>query len=475
MHSLGAVLLAVMSMANLTAETPQGPPLSVRLKTTLTSYKSLPGSSFLGVVTAPYLDRGRVLLPPGTTVYGTIRESKSVGLGFARERASLELDFSEYELPDGRRFPFNGTLCRIENAREEVTAKGVVRGILAANSPQSLIGGVWHLPNFETLPRSFIGMTGLGGRIATAYSAGPFAIAGLFLARCALIRMPEPEIRLPAGTEVRVRISHLPEDAPRFEKPPEQPVPAALADWLTRRPFDVQKPNGNGAADIVNVAIVGSRADLMRAFRVSGWHQSEPLTRWSFARSYNAYSAQRGYATAPVSKLLYRGEEPHVVFQKAFNTISKRHHIRVWETDGVDSDVWLAAATHDVGVEFNRGMRFTHRIHPWIDQERSKVVDDLQFGGCADHVSYVDRPDARSESGIHTDGRLAVVFLKSRCSELDYPAMAMPAPPQTRLARIARRMVLEGRQYVLRGNAYYWTYRMIKLSQAQKRVNWIEE
>ncbi|MBS1877724.1 MAG: LssY C-terminal domain-containing protein [Acidobacteria bacterium] len=474
MLSLQALLLMLIAASLAFART-QAPSLSVRLKTTLTSYRSREGSSFLGVVTAPYCDRGKVVIPAGSTVYGAVRRVQSVGLGIVRERATLDLDFNSYELPDGRRFPFAGVLARVDNSREEVTAKGEVKGILAANGPQSLVGGIWHWPNFETMPRSFFGMTGLGGRIATAYSVGPAGVAGLFIARCALLRMPEPEIRMPAGTDVRVRVTSLPPLAPTFEPPEERPLPDALSEWLGAQAFDVQRANGAGAADVINVAFVGGRADLMRAFRVAGWQQAEPLTKWSFARAYNAYSAQRGYSTAPVSKLTYRGDEPHVVFQKSYNTISKRHHIRVWESEDGDREVWLAAATHDVGVEFKRGIRVTHRISPYVDAERSKVVNDLAFGGCVDHVSYLDRPEARSESGIHTDGKLAVVFLRNGCEETEYPSMEMPNPPHARLARIVRRMVLEGRQYVLRGNAYYWSYRMIALPWTQRQMAWIEE
>ena len=64
--------------------------LNVRLATPITSYDSRKGSDFQSVVIAPYERHGRVMLPPGTIVYGWIVESKGVGLGVKRERAMLK-------------------------------------------------------------------------------------------------------------------------------------------------------------------------------------------------------------------------------------------------------------------------------------------------------------------------------------------------------------------------------------------------
>src|SRR5437660_1006812 len=73
------------------------PSVSVRLQTTLTSYRSRTGAGFRSVVIAPYVRDGKVLLPPGTIVYGNVRRVKPVGVAALRERASMQLDFAEYE------------------------------------------------------------------------------------------------------------------------------------------------------------------------------------------------------------------------------------------------------------------------------------------------------------------------------------------------------------------------------------------
>lgn len=464
MYSL--VLLAFVAAAAAPAAS-----LHLRLETALTSYGSKVGDRFRTVVIAPYERDGRVLLPAGTTVFGTVFRAKAVGMGFVRERASLGVKFDEYELPEGRRFPFAARLRRVDNARETVNAKGEIKGILAANYPQSLVGGVWLSPNPARITRSFIGLTGATGRLVQEYSMGPIGAAVVVGIRCALFKLPEPEIRLPAGAELRASVENIAEDAPTFDPAPETPVPADVADWLRARPVGVDHPSGMTVADIINVALLGSRADIVRAFVHAGWVEAEPLGKASISRAYRAYSGQSGYAAAPVSKLLYLNNEADLVFEKSLNTLSKRHHIRIWKTG--DDEVWLAAATHDVRVAFENGS-ITHQIDPWLDVERAKIGNDLAFTACAGPAGYVDRPSAaqtgKQRDAVRTDGRLAVISLRGTCTGVPAPtAVELPNPPRTRAARLVRRMILEGRQYALRGHPYYWGYRFATMASAHRR------
>jgi hypothetical protein len=116
-----------------------------------------------------------------------------------------------------------------------------------------------------------------------------------------------------------------------------------------------------------------------------------------------------------------RWKEPDVVYQKQTDTFAKRHHVRIWQAsttfDG--SDVWIAAATHDMGVAVQKGGRqWFHRIDPQVDRERSKVTNDLAFAGAVTSLVLVERPnaprDAKNATGdkIVTDGKMAVVFLR---------------------------------------------------------------
>ena len=436
----------------------------MRLTTPLTSYGSKPGSGFTSVVISSRADHGRVFLPPGTIVWGEVRKRKAVGMGIRHERASLELEFQEYQLPTGERFPFEANLRSLDNARESVTEKGAIQGILAARSKHGYLQGVWHRPSVELFQRSFIGLTGASGRIFTTFSMGPIGAAVIFGVRVALFRMAEPEIQLPVGAEMRIHVMKVPLNAPWVEPSEEFEVDPQLAKALGGRSTGIYKADGRLERDIINVAFAGTRDELIAAFESAGWSQA---ARWSFKTvrlGFMAYNRQAGFATAPMSKLYYENSEPDLVFQKSLDTMSKRHHIRIWRTEIDDGSIWLGAATHDIGVTFREGS-FTHKIHPKLDYERGKIIADLAFNGCIDGPGYVDRPQLKREwgegDGMVTDGRLAVVTMRDACAPPDEFALRaglVQKAPRSGASGLARRLVLEGRNYVLRNNVYFMAY-----------------
>ncbi|HSP68706.1 MAG TPA: LssY C-terminal domain-containing protein [Bryobacteraceae bacterium] len=444
------------------------PLIEIRLMSPLTSYGMAPGAPFQGVVTAPANVEGRLVLPAGTLIHGTVRKAVGVGIGLVHERATLDLDFNEYELADGRRFPLRARLTSIDNARESVTREGQIKGILAASNPQSFITGLWMRPTISNVGRSLAGLTGAGGRLWTEFSMGPFGAAALFAARLAIFRLPEPEIQLPPGTEMTAELTSLAEDAPAFAGAAPAAIPDDLSEWLLNQPFLVKKPDGQTVSDIVNIALIGSREQLLMAFTAAGWSQPDRLTTRSFVRAYKAYTSQAGYAAAPVSKLLYLRDEPDFIFQKSLNTIAKRHHVRIWDAELNGQLIWLAAATQDTGIALSsRRTSFTHTIEPALDLERHKVLRDLGFAGCVQSTGYVERESAvrtaDTRSRVESDGGAAIVRLRD-CALAEPPANArmMPPAPGSLLSRMARRTLLETRQYLLRGNAYYWAYRGLR-------------
>jgi len=446
----------------------QSPVLEIRLISPLTSYGMARGAPFQSVITAPVNVDGRLVLPAGTLVHGTVRQSVGVGIGLVHERASLNLDFNEYELADGRRFPLRARLMSIDNARESVTTKGQIKGILAASNPQSFVTGLWTRPTGDIVGRSLAGLTGASGRLFTEFSMGPIGAAALFAARLAIFRLPEPEIQLPAGTEMTAELTGFAEDGPAFAGAAPAEIPEDLAEWLQSQPFIVKKPDGQTVSDIVNLALIGSREQLLMAFAAAGWSQPDRLSTRSFVRAYKAYTSQAGYAEAPVSKLLYLRDEPDLIFQKSLNTIAKRHHVRIWDAEINGQTIWLGAATQDTGIALSsRGTSFTHTIEPDLDLERHKVLRDLGFAGCVESTGYVEREAAVRTADAHnrveSDGGAAVVWLRDcAAAEVRADAPVMPPTPGSKLTRVARRTLLETRQYLLRGNAYYWAYRGLR-------------
>ena len=93
--------------------------LEVRLTTHLASY-SPAGSAFRCVVIRHLESNGKIIIPRGSVISGSVKQAKAVGLGIVRERAMMELSFADYRTPDGQTFPLHAKLASIDNSRERV-------------------------------------------------------------------------------------------------------------------------------------------------------------------------------------------------------------------------------------------------------------------------------------------------------------------------------------------------------------------
>jgi hypothetical protein len=178
---------------------------------------------------------------------------------------------------------------------------------------------------------------------------------------------------------------------------------------------------------------------------------------------YSAFLSLKADPVAPMAPLTYRGTTAALVFQKTFNTVAKRHHVRIWPASFPGTQLWLGAATHDTAIVLDsKRMSLTHRIDPLVDRERSTVVNDLSSVGCVAGVGLVKRPHATRlpDSGMPsvTDGNSALLFLGD-CSAPEAVSSELQKPQRRRVTLATRRFVLENRQYLTRGNAYYWSYR----------------
>jgi hypothetical protein len=273
-------------------------------------------------------------------------------------------------------------------------------------------------------------------------------------------RLPDPEILLPAGTEMVLSVGSA--DASTFA---QEEFPAftdeVLLSALAESPSAVRKPNGQVVADVVNVALLGSEDVVRQSFLAAGWSEAAPLTRRSFGRAYKAWTQRSGYAEAPVSTLHYQSREPDLVFEKSLNSIAKRHHIRLWRIIEGGSEVWLGAASHDITVTLDRQtLTLSHRIDLNLDAERQKVLADLMFAGSVAEISFADRGTVGGGMA-RTDSRLAVVRLQSHADHASIQSeLSNTKVPVTR--RVIRRVALETRQYLLRENVYYLGYLSIR-------------
>lgn len=463
----GLLLLFLTATAHATLSQPDADlTLQVRLQNHLTSYGSRAGTPFRCVVVAPFEVQGQILIPAGSIVYGEVKRAVSVRLGLVHERAVMELRFLEYQLPDGQRLPLFAKLTAIDNAREQVTRNGEIKGILAAQKPDEVVNGVWTRPALNMFYRPIEGLTGMGQELLERFPMGPAAPALILGLRCLVLPFAEPEIHLIPGTDLQLRVDQVRSQFIRKAAPEVLHAPPDLSNWIATKPLSVEKTNGQPAADLINVAFIGSRQELLDAFSAAGWFRAEPSGFRAFRRVYEAFDEKKGYERAPVSRLLYQGRDPELVFEKSFDTISKRHHIRIWSAGAFeDEQVWVGAATHDIGIGFDgKSLRFIHAIDTKLDWERSKVITDLTFAGCAATPVYSDpRPGADDQKAVSivTDGRIAILSLRA-CLPSQDTAEESPAAPGNKATRFARRVILESRDYLFRENAYFFAYEFVR-------------
>ena len=449
--------------------------LQLRLESPLASY-SRPGAPFTARVLGAQTQLAPIL-PAGTIVRGIVRNRQSVGLGLRRERAGLMLEFNGCQLPGGATAACEVRLLAVDNARETVHKDNRIQGALAASHPQSLFSGLWYRPTPSILLRPVTGLVGTGGMLCKRLAPGPLGAAIFVVSRLIFFRMPDPEILLPAGTDLIARVTLETDETasapPSVSSPVEQPqpvLPDRLAAWLAAETAGrIKKPDGTQMADTLNLAFLGSEAELAAAFAAAGWDGVDPLSRKTFMKTYAAFTGMKSYARAPVSMLHFQGKPPDVVFQKSFNTLAQRHHIRLWKREGPGGEtVWLGAATHDVGVAFDwNRMSPTHRIDPNIDRERAKVVNDLSAAGCVAGTMNVERATEvgsrhpQSERAI-TDGVLIAAPLQACQAVAGAYGPRLAKPTHTVLALGLRRVVLETRYYLLRANAYHFAYQSVR-------------
>lgn len=431
----------------------------IRLLTPIASY-SPAGTRFDARVIGPELRRGFNFLPSDTIITGKVEKSATVRFGLRRERALLQLEFDGCRLPDGIPVECKVALQDVDNARETVRGNRI-DGVLAAGRPASWLSGLWYRPAASLFSNSVIGLTGFAGTVYTQLSPTPIGAVAVVGTRLLFDRLPDPEIDFPAGTDLLVRID-VPDDLTRA---PEAltPVPPMLSEWVKAQPEDVYLPDKKLAGDAIHLVFVGSRDQVESAFLAAGWTIPDPLTRHSFARMYASFLELRADPTAPIAPLRYRGNTSTLSFQKTLNTVAKRHHIRIWPASFEGSQVWLAAATHDTSIAFEaRRLSLTHRIDPVIDRERTTVVNDLVSAGCVAQFGFVDRPRAVRLPGNRkpsiTDGDAVVLFLQD-CSATQYADSDLQEPRHNRASLFLRHFFLENRQYLTRGNVYYWVYR----------------
>jgi hypothetical protein len=206
---------------------------------------------------------------------------------------------------------------------------------------------------------------------------------------------------------------------------------------LQRKRVPRYTTTGDGLpGDPVNLALVGTLAQLRAAFASAGWLVADRLSVASSWRMARAFVFKTPYPTAPFSTLYLFGRGQDIGFQKPIdNSPRRRHHVRfwalplgraqeaagtaaLWENYERPSDdervVWVGAGTCDTGFSLTRlTFQITHATDADTNLERDYIIAELtKHGVIADVASYaagqqVDRVNRYITDGQVTLGNLA--------------------------------------------------------------------
>lgn len=424
---------------------PAGARFSVRLTQELSSLKTHEGDTVKVVSITPIVVNGEILIPSGTNFEGTVIQGNNVGWGFKHETASLTIDWKKATLADGRVLEIDARVFEVENAQEKVTEKGKIQGIRSTGTiGNSVQNGVLSFAGIDPIAYIFASASG-----------------------SAVLGFAEPEILYPSGTDlilenVRPLITSLvyrPSVLPAADDAAEREKLQAFVKGL---PFRTRTKGSNKVSDLTNLVFVGPPAALQRAFAAAGWLPTDDLNAGSTFRTVKTLSGNQTYTQAPMSILLLDERPPIFALSKTTNTFMSRHHLRVFPTDERydGQTVLTSSSTQDIGIAFSKKQKtFIHVIDQHIDNERSKVVNDLIFTGCVDNLDMVGRPwvphDAYNSTGdrLLTDGEAAVLHINNCEHPRSTPEML--ALPPKRVERATRDTSLTIRGNLYRGNLIY--------------------
>ncbi|HET6932724.1 MAG TPA: LssY C-terminal domain-containing protein [Candidatus Acidoferrum sp.] len=212
--------------------------------------------------------------------------------------------------------------------------------------------------------------------------------------------------------------------------PPAEENVSGLSEMLKMLPSRVTNADGR-EGDMLNLIFQAREEDLQEAFAQAGWLKVEKSKRLIFWHLL----WQRGhYTKLPMDRLYVfgRAQDYSYALPDPLSIVSRRHHLRIWNTgrlvDGVP--LWVAAATHDISIHFvKRKFRLFHRIDPNVDAERDFIAGNLSQAKRLTREEYMNCPQpvtgAQTATGqpYYSDSRMLLL-------ELHRGAASMPVVTQ---------------------------------------------
>jgi hypothetical protein len=192
--------------------------------------------------------------------------------------------------------------------------------------------------------------------------------------------------------------------------------------------------------DALNVGLVGSKEDILRAMQAAGWFPADPITLRTSIEIIGSVVLDRPDQDAPVSPLYYQGKKEQLAFEKPDGrSADKRHHVRFWlilEKGSEGRPVWLGSVTFDRGVGLSHDTgQVTHHIGPDIDAERDLLMRDLRNAEMVQSFFQISGtgPTLLGRNGegdpYYTDGEIDVANLVVDGLKRTKPPEILPPPP----------------------------------------------
>jgi len=172
----------------------------------------------------------------------------------------------------------------------------------------------------------------------------------------------------------------------------------------------------------INVIMVGSEADLTKAFVDAGWEPTVPISFGSSWRLLIAELRNQPAPRAPGLPTFWQGRPNQQGFQHVdpMGSARERHHLHVWDTAFrvAGNAVWVGTVHFDRETQTAGGTGLLiHQIDPAVDRERESLKSDLARTKCTQRIdeAVVTEPMLGQNavgSPFFTDGEAFVAFLK---------------------------------------------------------------
>ncbi len=195
--------------------------------------------------------------------------------------------------------------------------------------------------------------------------------------------------------------------------------------------------------DPLNVGLIGSKEELVKAMTAAGWDPADPVTLRTSLEIADSVLLGRPYLDAPVSPLFVFGRKQDLAFEKPVGSSARqRHHVRFWKSTELGqggAPLWIGAVTFDrsVGLSHRTG-QITHHVGPDVDAERDALMAGLGRRGSLREIFQVTGVGAtlfgRNGGGdrYYTDGELTVGVLAAPGTRDETPE-PLANPPVIRL------------------------------------------